>query len=133
MELQDNSFSGPVPVALSNLDSLQRLYLQNNSLTGTLRFQAGKWLNLEQLQLGYNKIKGSIPLELYNMTSLSDFRFESNQLTGQLSSSIRFLNRTLRRVVLADNKMTGPLPITAIETLGNLRKCYILVRIKSKQ
>jgi hypothetical protein len=123
LELFDNRLTGTIPSELYLASSLTRIRLQNNSLSGSLNFQAGQMLGLEELRLGFNSLKGSIPSALYFLPSMVDFRGEDNQLTGQLSSLIGKLNSTLRRVYLANNQMTGPLPIAALESLSSLSKC----------
>ena len=122
LELHDNALTGTIPSELYRATSLTRIRFQNNSLAGSLSSQIGEVLDLEELRLGDNSLEGSLPSSLYTMRNMVDFRFENNQLTGQLSSSIGKLNNTLRRVILANNQMTGPLPITAIESLGYLSK-----------
>ena len=123
LELYDNRLSGTIPSEIYRPSSLSRIRLQNNSLTGTVNFQVGQLSNLEEIRVGANSLKGTIPSALYSLSSMVDFRFEDNQITGQLSSSIGKLNNTLRTVFLANNQMTGPLPITALESLGYLSKC----------
>lgn len=125
LELFDNRLTGAIPSELYLASSLTRIRLQNNSLSGSLDFQVGQLPGLEELRLGSNSLKGSIPSALYSLPSMVDFRCEDNQLTGQLSSSIGKLNNTLRRVYLANNRMTGPLPIAALESLSYLNELIL--------
>lgn len=93
---------------------------------GTLSSKLGQMAELEEFRVGNNAITGSLPQEFYNMERIVDFRCENTGLTGTLSNNIGNLNETLRRVILGENSMSGPLPIAGLELCTRMSK-YLIV------
>ncbi|PUZ48906.1 hypothetical protein GQ55_7G283400 [Panicum hallii var. hallii] len=59
LDLSFNNITGQVPQALLNLNSLNFLFLGNNSLSGSLPSSKGP--NLKYLDFSYNQLSGSFP------------------------------------------------------------------------
>ena len=79
--LSDNNLSGTLPAELGSLTALQNLELIGNNLTGPLPAELGNLVNLKVLTLEKNAgLSGPLPLELTNLTNLSQFRFHDTGL-----------------------------------------------------
>jgi Leucine-rich repeat (LRR) protein len=105
--------------------TLTRLRINNNTLSGSIPSEVGKLSNIEELNIGGNAITGTLPTSLFELSSLINFRCSDAALTGTLSPAIMQLNSTLRSLHLANNKMSGPLPIAAIESMTYLSKFHL--------
>ena len=64
VDLTDNQLTGEIPAELGNAVSLSRLLLDNNQLTGEIPAELGNSVKLNWLQLGNNQLTGEIPPEL---------------------------------------------------------------------
>jgi len=62
--LQDNKLSGAIPSEIGLLSNLQDLFLFNNRLTGSIPSEFGRLTNLRRLRLGNNSLTSSIPTEM---------------------------------------------------------------------
>ena len=83
LSLAHNQLSGTIPVELTNMLALQRLWLNDNQLSGTITL--GGLHNLKWLDLSNNQLSGEIPLfvDLDGLPSLEELGFwgNSQQLT----------------------------------------------------
>ena len=94
--LSDNNLSGTLPAELGSLTALQNLELIGNNLTGPLPAELGSLVNLKVLTLEKNAgLSGPLPLELTNLTNLSQFRFHD---TGLCAPPDRAFQDWLREV-----------------------------------
>mmetsp|Transcript_32889 Transcript_32889/g.48662 ORF Transcript_32889/g.48662 Transcript_32889/m.48662 type:complete len:557 (+) Transcript_32889:87-1757(+) len=73
LELDGNHLHGTIPVELSWLQGLERLFLRDNEFGGTIPSQLSRLSNLEFLQLTSNDLSGTLPTELARLTNLSKF------------------------------------------------------------
>jgi len=85
---QNNRFTGPIPVSISELSNLEEIDLGKNLLTGTLPSPLGSMNSLTSLILGDNRLIGTIPSELGNLQRLVKFDVSKNEFTGSLPSSL---------------------------------------------
>ena len=90
LNLRDNDLAGRIP-DLSSLDTLTRLRLHNNMLSGEIPATLGDLDSLQSLWLSENKLSGEIPaalgiLSYYNLVRL---RLAGNQFTGCLPAQLR--------------------------------------------
>ena len=69
LDLSQNELTGPIPSALSQLDSLQTLNLSYNQLTGPIPSALGQLDNLWVLFLSGNQLTGCIPSALQDVSS----------------------------------------------------------------
>ncbi|XP_059451248.1 probable LRR receptor-like serine/threonine-protein kinase At3g47570 [Corylus avellana] len=117
-----NSFTGPIPVSLSNASRLKELKFSYNDLTGTVpqnlaSLQGLVKLNFFHNRLGNGKVGDLNFLDfLANCTSLKVLRLGYNQLGGVLPSSIANLSSQLNLLTLGGNIIHGGIPIG----IGNL-------------
>ncbi|CAM0955717.1 unnamed protein product [Alopecurus aequalis] len=66
----NNNLSGPIP-DLIKLNKLQRLYLNDNKLNGTIPQTLGRIPALRELSLQNNELTGAVPQNLLNNTGLT--------------------------------------------------------------
>jgi len=53
---------------------------------------------------------GQLPSELYRLPQLDELVLSNANFEGILSEDFRFLNETIRQIVLNDNRFSGTLP-----------------------
>ncbi|KAF9677385.1 hypothetical protein SADUNF_Sadunf08G0102100 [Salix dunnii] len=142
-------FSGSIPDELGNLAELSFLALNSNILSGTIPASLGKlyWLDLAE-----NQLTGTIPicknyspgLDLllnakhffkasfdlnFSAQYDADIRvtvlFDGNRLEGEIPSTLGLV-QTLEVLNLANNELTGPLPVlTKMDSLNYGDLCNI--------
>ena len=71
IDLPRNDLSGSLPPELGNLSGLRELILWRNHLAGSIPFELGNLSSLEELNLSENYLEGSIPSELGNLSALN--------------------------------------------------------------
>ena len=88
--LGGNYFSGPIPDSYSEIQSLEFLGLNGNSLTGKILARLGRLKNLKGLFVGYyNAFEGGITEELGSLSSLQHLDMASCNLTGEIPRSLK--------------------------------------------
>ncbi len=108
IEINRNSqgLDGTLP-DLSDLNSLQNLYLSSNQLTGGIP-DLSALTNLQYLYLGENQLTGDIS-DLSNLNNLTELGLDNNQLTGDIPT----LPTSLVNTNLGYNTLTGETGNTA--------------------
>uniref|UniRef100_A0ACD5TRF4 Uncharacterized protein n=1 Tax=Avena sativa TaxID=4498 RepID=A0ACD5TRF4_AVESA len=125
--LQDNSFSGMIPVNLSSCSSMTEMGLHNNKLRGHIPAELGeKLMSLRGLLLGNNSFTGPIPASLGNLSHLQYLDLSDNELMGAIPPGLGNI-RSMRHLELYKNKLSGTLP----SSLYNLSSLEILQYSKS--
>ena len=120
--LVSNQLSGPIPVELGDLSSLDFLDLSFNQLSGPIPPELGSLANLTDLWLGDNRLSGPIPPELGRLPNLVNLYLYTNQLSGRVPPELGNL-ANLGELYLNDNAaLTGPLP----ESLTRLSRLWLL-------
>ena len=107
--LTRNKLTGSVPIEISNLRSLVRLYIGGNDLTGQIPPELGRLGELEALSIPFSGLTGSIPPEIGQLRNLVTLSLFANQLNGQIPPEIGMLYN-LQDVYLGNNKLSGPIP-----------------------
>jgi hypothetical protein len=104
LELTGNGLRGSIPDVLGTCSALERLYLGQNYLTGTLPSLGG--CALTGLHLHSNNLRGSVPADLFgNNCQLQGLWLYSNRFTGQLPDLGRCL--ALSNVTVSANAFNG--------------------------
>ncbi|KAJ0491047.1 putative non-specific serine/threonine protein kinase [Helianthus annuus] len=68
--------------------SVSALTLQNNEFSGPIPVKIGKLWNLQTLDLSGNKFSGELPSSLGNLKNLNLLRLNNNTLTGPVPESL---------------------------------------------
>ncbi|XP_058109440.1 LRR receptor-like serine/threonine-protein kinase EFR [Magnolia sinica] len=117
LNLQKNTFQGPLPREFGNLFQLQDLLLAWNRLNGRIPSSLSSCSKLQQLDLSDNEFEGLIPSELSSLAELQILILAKNQLTGHIPSSFGNLS-SLNNLILQRNQLNGSIPAE----LGRLQK-----------
>ncbi|PPD79341.1 hypothetical protein GOBAR_DD23744 [Gossypium barbadense] len=110
VRFDNNSLEGDLPLNLNSLTRVQDLYLSNNKLTGPLPNLTGM-SSLNTLYLSNNSFDSSdVPSWFPTLLSLTTLMMESTQLKGQIPASF-FNLLQLQTVVLKQNELDGSFDI----------------------
>ncbi|XVF54358.1 hypothetical protein PTKIN_Ptkin05aG0174900 [Pterospermum kingtungense] len=109
LDLSYNNFSGPLPVEISQMQSLKLLIVSYNQFTGGIPSQYGNLSNLQALDLSFNRLSGSIPRALGNLSSLLWLMLANNSLSGEIPPDIGNCT-SLLWLNLANNQLSGRIP-----------------------
>ncbi|KAH9626307.1 hypothetical protein KSS87_022290 [Heliosperma pusillum] len=118
LELENNSLSGTIPSELGSCQKLSLLNLAGNRFSGEIPPKLGDLKQLMGLNLQHNNITGRIPYEITQLTSLLTLNISWNSLSGSIPPSISVLTK-LNYLHLQGNKLTGSIPST-IGSMNNL-------------
>ncbi|RVW77421.1 Receptor kinase-like protein Xa21 [Vitis vinifera] len=124
LSLQNNSLTGEIPHSLSHCRELQVLALSFNQFTGRIPEAIGSLSNLEGLYLGYNKLAGGIPKEMGNLRNLKFLSLTSSGLSGPIPVEI-FNISSLEVIDFRSNSLSGSLPMDICKHLPNLQMLYL--------
>merc|ERR1711957_1153340 len=117
--LENNKLSGTLPTDLSGLQSCTVMGLGTNKFSGNLHpLLTNKKLKL--ISIDDNNFNGNIPSELGSMTNLNNLKMTSNNFRGSIPSQIGSLTK-LVNLELRSNFLTGSVPKT-FSKLSNLGK-----------
>ncbi|CAD6341799.1 unnamed protein product [Miscanthus lutarioriparius] len=120
--LSDNSFGGHLPGSVVNLSvTLQKLYLDDNRISGSIPADIGNLVGLNILLTVNNSMSGVIPDSIGKLENLVDLGLYGNALSGLIPPSIGNLTK-LTRFLAFYNNLEGPIP----ESLGKLKNLFIL-------
>jgi Leucine-rich repeat (LRR) protein len=92
--MSGNSFDSSLPSQLARLSHLQRLYIQDATLKGSLRdfvkelASSSSTSQLVELWLDDNHLTGTIPSELGALTNVASLSISNNALTGTIPTTI---------------------------------------------
>ncbi|KAF6998983.1 hypothetical protein CFC21_015055 [Triticum aestivum] len=120
--LTENFLSGSIPPSLGNVSSLSSIFLGQNRLSGLIPETLSHITKLLELDLSFNSLSGSVPSSIYNMTSLRYFSVGSNTLVGQIPSHIGYSLSNLQLLILGSNRLKGLIPAS----LANMLNLQIL-------
>ena len=110
LDLAENFYlSGPIPLELGRLSSLQELLLNNCDLTGRLPSELGRLTNLRRLHLVECSITGELPLELCGLANLEDLTIAGTGMSGEIPGELCNLAK-LKDLYLHGNQFTGEIP-----------------------
>ena len=113
LDLRNNDFNGNLPVewaGAGQFESLQNLFLFNNSLSGSIPWNNVKaFPSLQLIRLDNNKFTGPWPSNL-TLRSLTVLRGFSNAFTGELSPTLLDNMPAIQIISLQNNNITGRLP-----------------------
>ncbi|XP_030967701.1 probable leucine-rich repeat receptor-like serine/threonine-protein kinase At3g14840 [Quercus lobata] len=123
LSLSMNNLSGPLPSFLGNITTLTYLGIENNLFSGMVPLELGKLVNLENLILSANNFSGELPVALTNLTKLTELRISSNNFTGRIPDFFRSWKQ-LQKLEIQASGFEGPIP-SSISILSNLTELRI--------
>lgn len=112
LDLQDNDFSGSLPeiwAGSGQFPVLQSLVLSNNNLSGQVTWRGTAFSNLQLLRLDRNRLSGPWPDDL-TLPALSVLRIYDNQFSGTLSAELLESIPRIQILAFQFNQLTGELP-----------------------
>ncbi|WVZ77603.1 hypothetical protein U9M48_025454 [Paspalum notatum var. saurae] len=98
-------------VMCNNDNSVIRVELYSNNISGTIPPELGNLTNLVCLDLYMNNFSGNIPDSLGNLLKLRFLRLNNNRLTGQIPQSLAYIS-TLQVLDLSNNQLGYSIPST---------------------
>ncbi|KAH9666977.1 Receptor-like protein 15 [Citrus sinensis] len=114
IDISENSLSGST-VSLSNLSSVEHIYLHNNAINGLIPIALLRSSTLLTLDLRDNKLFGRIPHQINELSNLHFLLLRGNSLQGRIPNQLCLL-RKLGIMDLSHNRLNGPIP----SCLGNV-------------
>ncbi len=91
LDVRENELSGTIPESLFTLnqDTIQTIYLTNNTFSGPIPASYGKASSLSDLWLNGNDLTGTIPdIEEGDLPSITEILFNENRLNGKVPDGI---------------------------------------------
>lgn len=134
VDVSHNRFTGPIPIALFSLQSLDSFAASENCMTGTISAQICDAKNLTSLVLDglstakhcrvnifpnlpyfdsftlEHTLSGTIPVCIFEITGIHTIHLNGNGLTGSLPSDLSF-SSPLKDIALSHNMLEGTIPI----------------------
>ncbi|KAG6470986.1 probably inactive leucine-rich repeat receptor-like protein kinase At5g06940 [Zingiber officinale] len=109
LQVQDNKFSEELPSGLWSLPQLKLLRAENNLFIGEMPDVVGVPSQLEQIQIDNNNFTGGISRGLGLIHTMYKFSASFNRFSGNLPGNI-FDSPALSIINLSHNSLTGPIP-----------------------
>ncbi|GAA0138663.1 transmembrane signal receptor [Lithospermum erythrorhizon] len=109
LSLHDNFITGTIPTSLGFLPNLRGLQLFNNRFFGSIPLSLASCIHLQTLDLGNNSLAGIIPHSIFNSTKLFRFNVSHNLLSGSIPTSLT-QSPSLIYLALDHNNLSGNIP-----------------------
>ncbi|KAI5406222.1 probable LRR receptor-like serine/threonine-protein kinase At1g67720 isoform X2 [Lathyrus oleraceus] len=145
INLSRRNVTGEIPQELNNMDTLEELWLDGNSLTGKLP-DLSNLINLKIVHLENNKLNGPLPPYLGSLPSLQALYIQNNSFIGEipaglLSSKITFIyddnpelhRKSKKHFQLIIGVSIGVLVILLVLFIGSLLLLHYLRRKASQK
>ncbi|CAI9771411.1 unnamed protein product [Fraxinus pennsylvanica] len=117
LALHDNNFGGELPESFKNLsNTLTRLYLTSNQITGRIPTEIGNFINMQDFRVNDNKFIGTIPSEIGKLQKLQLLDLSQNSFSSKIPESIGNLSLIVY-LHLSENNLSNEIP----STLGNFQ------------
>ncbi|PKU80663.1 receptor like protein 29-like [Dendrobium catenatum] len=134
LALSDNRLSGypRPPNGLTNLQSLQYLFMDGNPMFVPLPPELGRLRRLQELKLANSGYSGRIPGSFTWLKNLTALSLENNHLSGEIPSGLGGLSR-IYHLNLSRNLLDGVVPFNAeflsrlgrnLDLSGNSGLCF---------
>ncbi|KAL0296506.1 UNVERIFIED_CONTAM: Inactive leucine-rich repeat receptor-like serine/threonine-protein kinase [Sesamum radiatum] len=121
LSFKENSLSGQIP-ELSGLKNLKSLYLNNNKFSGRIPVSLSLMHRLKVIVLAGNMLSGQIPRSLVGLSRLYVLYLQDNRLTGAIPP---FNQRSLRFFNVSNNALSGEIPATAPLVRGSANELQL--------
>ncbi|KAM7515083.1 hypothetical protein LguiA_004666 [Lonicera macranthoides] len=121
--LDQNSLTGSIPFEIFNISTIIKIYLSSNHFSGHLPSSMGLWTpNLQGLYLYDNRLSGSIPSSISNASKLTVIEMSRNSLTGFIPNTLGNL-RDLQVLNVRENNLTGEVSTPELRFFDSLSNC----------
>ncbi|KAI3447623.1 hypothetical protein Pfo_004288 [Paulownia fortunei] len=87
IKLSGKNLTGTIPIELTKLSGLVELWLDNNSLSGSIPNFSG-CPNLKKIHLEDNQLTGELPSSLADLSNLVELYVQNNMLSGEVPSGL---------------------------------------------
>jgi Leucine-rich repeat (LRR) protein len=110
IEMEFNSFDGPIPTELGLLPNLQFFYARDSSLTGNLEFMRGMD-EIKECWTDRNEgLTGALPTFFGTLSNLGSLSVTRSGWSGALPSELGLLVDSMRQMYFYNNAFTGQVP-----------------------
>ncbi|CAN6709855.1 unnamed protein product [Malus baccata var. baccata] len=122
LSLRYTNISGPIPMSLGNLSSLEKLDISGNQFSGSFTEILGL---VKGMDLSCNFLSGEIPEGLSSLLALQSLNLSNNNFTGRIPSKIGNMVQ-LESLDFSMNKLHGGIPpsMTTLTFLSHLNLSY---------
>lgn len=122
LSLMDNRISGEIPREIGFLNNLSFLDLSRNCLSGSVLAEIGNCTELQLLNLSNNTLRGSISSILGNCSSLQLLDLSRNNLSGTIPVELFKIEAPETALNLSFNHLSGVIPpqVSALKNLAVL-------------
>lgn len=113
--VNENAFTGPIPLSIGKASSLTYVDISDNEITG---FIPDSFYDLDKLEFAYlsnNTLAGTISEKISEMSSLRDFWVEGNVMTGTIPNIQPGELGSLAELLLHRNSFIGKMPESICE------------------
>ncbi|CAL0304922.1 unnamed protein product [Lupinus luteus] len=122
LRLEDNSFSGEIPLKFSHLPDLSYVDLSMNNFVGGIPSDISQAIQLEYFNVSYNpQLGGIIPSQIWSLPLLQKISASSCGILGNLSSFEPC--KSISAIELDRNKLSGTIP-------NSVSNCQALKQMK---
>ncbi|RZC68519.1 hypothetical protein C5167_031786 [Papaver somniferum] len=104
----NNLFTGEIPIGLTALSNLTSLALDGNEISGSIPSDIISWKSLDTLTLSRNRISGALPPKIGSLPNLNKLDLSENQISGPIPFEIA--NSKLSSLNLSSNLLSGKVP-----------------------
>jgi Leucine-rich repeat (LRR) protein len=109
LEISGNSFGESMPNVLSQLNSLEQIFVEDSAITGGLDFMIGMPL-IFQCWIDKNPaFGGTIPSEIGDLSTLASWSITENSFSGTIPTELGKLTN-MQRLWMYGNDLTGNVP-----------------------
>ncbi|KAI5669844.1 hypothetical protein M9H77_19697 [Catharanthus roseus] len=108
--MDNNFFTGTIPMDFYKLEHLQVLSLHTNMLNGVVPSTLCNITSLYRLGLHINNLEGTLPSCFSKIQSLKTFAINGNKLSGIIPPAFFGNSLSLMELDLSNNLFIGPLP-----------------------
>ncbi|CAG7880288.1 unnamed protein product [Brassica rapa] len=123
VDVSFNRLGGDLPASIANLSvNLNKLYLRNNSISGSIPHGIGNLIGLQTIWLSENLLKGPIPTSFGTLPRLVELSIHANRMSGEIPYSLGNITQ-LEKLYLDSNSFEGIIP-------PSLGKCSYLLYLR---
>ncbi|KAH3760891.1 LRR-GTPase of the ROCO family [Pelomyxa schiedti] len=123
INLENNTLTGSIPAAVSNLSAVELISFMWNNLDGTVPSELGNLPYLEHIWLAENNLAGTVPSSLFSLTRLLSLDLGGNLLTGTIPPSVCNVSEVVY-LILSNNQLYGTVP-DCVFNLSSITYIYL--------